>query len=211
MGSLKSLAKGMLLAAGLVWIINIIALIRGGDEWLGLTYLLVLLIPVTTIAILKQKTPKNAQLNRSVNLRDLLFTCQGAAIGFWMFDLFTTFYAIDVTGLSIELNPLGWPLGILGALAFYGPALASSYALLYKIKEPFALYAAAILAFVTLAMGTMNLFAGANNFQVFIYTVDLNFTIRYPLVAALVTLNLVVPLILNRVISQHSGLVIKRA
>ncbi len=213
MGSLKSLAKGLLFATGLVWIISIVALIRGGDEWIGLTYLLILFIPVTAIAILKLKTQNNhRQPEGQAKWRNLLFSFQGVALGFWMFDLLTTFYAIDITGLSIELNPLGWPLGILGAFAFYGPALAASYTLLFKIKESISFYAAIPLSLVTLAMGAMNLFAGANNFQVFIYTVDLSLSQRYPLIAALVTLNLAVPIILNHLIAQPKAqLSLKRA
>ena len=51
MGSLKSLAQGFLVATGLIWLFNITALFRGGGAWLGLTYALVLIIPVSSITI----------------------------------------------------------------------------------------------------------------------------------------------------------------
>jgi hypothetical protein len=66
-----------------------------------------------------------------------------------------------VTRLAIELNPLGWPWGILGALAFYGPALTFSYVLLFRMKEKVSLFVVLPLTLLTLGMGTMNLVAGA--------------------------------------------------
>jgi len=39
--------------------------------------------------------------------RNLLFSFQGVALAFWMLDILTTFYAINVTRLAYELNPLG--------------------------------------------------------------------------------------------------------
>jgi hypothetical protein len=120
-----------------------------------------------------------------------------------MFDIITTFYAINVTGLAIELNPLGWPWGILGAFAFYGPTMSFTYFLLFKKKENVSFYAAIPLTLVTLGMGTMNLFAGAQNFQVFVDTATLASGMRYGLLALVVTVNLAVPLTLKRII-PHS-------
>jgi hypothetical protein len=133
LGSLKSLAQGFLVATGLVWIFNIVSLIHSGDAWLGLMYLLILLIPASSITLLKLKDARLPE--DSGKWRNLLFSFQGVALGFWIFDIITTFYAINVTRLAIELNPLGWPWGILGAFAFYGPALMFSYVLLFRMKE----------------------------------------------------------------------------
>ncbi len=124
MRSLKSLAQGFLVATGLIWIFNIAALFKGGDAWLGLLYFLILLIPVSSLTYLKLKnTNPQAARDTSAKWRYLLFSFQGVALAFWMFDIATTFYAINVTGLAIELNPLGWPLGILGAFAYYASNL----------------------------------------------------------------------------------------
>ncbi len=197
MGSLKSLAQGFLVATGLIWIFNIASLIRAGDAWLGLTYALILLIPVSGITYLKLKnTNSKAAPDTSEKWRNLLFSFQGVALAFWMFDIATTFYAINVTGLAAELNPLGWPLGILGAFVYYAPTLTFSYILLFKIKASIALYVAIPLTLITLGMGAMNLMAGAQNFQVFIDTAMLVTGVRYALLALIVTVNLAVPVAL---------------
>ncbi len=203
MGSLKSLAQGFLVATGLIWIFNIASLIRAGDAWLGLTYALILLIPVSGITYLKLKnTNSKAAPDTSEKWRNLLFSFQGVALAFWMFDIATTFYAINVTGLAAELNPLGWPLGILGAFVYYAPTLTFSYILLFKIKESIALYATIPLTLVTLGMGMMNLMAGAQNFQVFVDTAALATGVQYGLLVLIVTVNLAVPVALKRMVSH---------
>ncbi len=203
MGSLKSLAQGFLVATGLIWIFNIAALIRAGDAWLGLTYALILLIPVSSITYLKLKnTNPKAAPDTSEKWRNLLFSFQGVALAFWMFDIATTFYAINVTGLAVELNPLGWPLGILGAFAYYAPTLIFAYILLFKIKESIALYASVPLTLITLGMGAMNLMAGTQNFQVFVDTAALATGVQYGLLALIIMVNLAVPLALKRMVSQ---------
>jgi hypothetical protein len=202
LGSLKSIAQGFLVATGLIWIFNIASLIHSGDAWLGLMYLLILLIPASSITILKLKNANIRLPKDSAKWRNLIFSFQGVALGFWLFDIITTFYAINVTRLAIELNPLGWPWGILGALAFYGPALTFSYVLLFRMKEKVSLLAALPLTLITLVMGTMNLVAGAQNFQVFVITASLATGVRYSLLTLIVTLNLAVPLTLKRMLSQ---------
>jgi hypothetical protein len=107
-----------------------------------------------------------------------------------------------VTGLAIELNPLGWPWGILGALAYYGPTLIFSYVLLFKMKEKISFYAAIPLTLITLGMGMMNLVAGAQSFQVFVDTAAIATGVRYGLLALIVTVNLAVPLALKRMVTQ---------
>jgi hypothetical protein len=202
LGAFKSLAQGYLAATGIVWVFNIIALIRGGDAWLGLAYLLILLIPVSSIAILKLSGINSITLDRKVDWRSLLFGFQGVALAFWSFDMITTFYAIDFTGLAIELNPLGWPMGILGAFAFYGPTLLFAYMLLFRIKANVALYAAVPLALITLGMASMNLVAGAQNFQVFVDTAALDTSIRFGLLSTIATLSVAIPLTLKHAITH---------
>jgi len=202
LGSLKSFAQGFLVATGLIWIFNVASLIHSGDAWLGLTYLLILLIPASSITFLKLKNDSRKLPEDSSKWRNMLFSFQGVALGFWIFDIITTFYAINVTRLAIELNPLGWPWGILGALAFYGPALTFSYVLLFRMKEKVPLFVALPLTVLTLGMGTMNLVAGAQNFQVFVLTASLATGVRYGLLTLIVTLNLAVPLTLKRMVAQ---------
>ncbi len=202
MGSLKSLGQGFLVAAGLIWIFNIASLFINGDSWLASLYLLILLIPASSLTYLKLKNIKNQASPEGSKWRKLLFSFQGVALAFWMFDLATTYYAINVTGLAVELNPLGWPLGILGALSYYAPTLAFSYFLLFKIKDKISLYAAIPLTMVTLGMSTMNLMAGAQNFQVFAETAVLATGIRFGLLAAIGTVSLTIPFVLKRTTNQ---------
>jgi hypothetical protein len=203
MYSFKSLAQGFLVSMGLVWVFNVGALMLGGDAWLGLDYLLILLIPTSSIALLElKKTPCRPNVV-SQKWRDLLFCFQGVAWGFWLFDILTTFYAINVTGLAIELNPLGWPWGILGALAFFGPTLLFSYVLLFKMKVKFSLYAALPLTMLTLGMSIMNLIAGVQNFQVFVDTAALASGVRFGLLALIVTATFIVLLALTSMFAQQ--------
>ena len=197
MGCLKSLAQGFLAAAALIWVFNAASLILSGDAWLGALYLLILLIPVSSITLLKLKNGRSTG-EGSDKWRSLLFSFQGAVLAFWLFDIATTFYAIKIVRTSYELNPLGWPWGIFGAFAFYGPTLVFSYILLFKKKEKFALDAAVPLTLVTLGMGAMNLFAGAQNFQVFVDTTSIAAGMHYIFLGLIVAVNLAVPLSLKK-------------
>jgi hypothetical protein len=199
MGAIKSLAQGFLAATGFVWLLNVVALIRGGDAWLGMLYLLILLLAASSILVLKLRSPQKVAPR---SWQHLLFAFQGVALAFWCYDMITTFYAINVTGLAIELNPLGWPLGILGAAAFYGPALVFSYVLLFRLKETVALYAAVPLTLLTLGMASMNLAAGAQNFQVFVNTAALAGNVRFGMLLVILSLNFVVPLAVRHMLSQ---------
>ena len=203
MGSLKSLGQGFLVATGIIWTFNIASLFINGDGWLASLYLLILLIPVSSLTYLKLKNTNHVRAsNASTKWRNLLFSFKGVAFAFWMFDIITTFYAINVTGLAIELNPLGSPLGILGAFAFYGPTFIFSYILLFKIKETNALYAAIGLTMITLGMSAMNLFAGAQNFQVFVDTAKLATGVRFGLLAVIGMVCLIAPFALKRAVTQ---------
>jgi len=207
MGSLKSLGQGALVGAGLIWSFNIASLFKNGDAGLALLYLLILIIPLSTLLYLKLKNKNpRANVETGEKWRNLLFSVQGAALAFWSFDLATTFYAINVTGLAVELNPLGWPLGILGACIYYCPTMVFSYVLLFKIKESVSLYAAIPLTLLTLGMGGMNLMAGAQNFQVFLDTAKLATGIGCGLLAVIGTICLMVPFALKRAVTQSKPL-----
>ena len=203
MGSLKSLGQGVLVASGLIWSFNIASLFINGDPWPALLYSLILTVPVSVLLYLKLKNPNTrANVETQAKWRNLLFSVQGAALAFWAFDILTTFYAINVTGLAVELNPLGWPLGILGACLYYCPAMVFSYVLLFKIKGRVSLYAAIPLTLLTLGMSTMNLMAGARNFQVFVDTATLATGVNFGLLAAISTVCLMVPFALKRTVTQ---------
>ena len=202
MGALKSLIMGFLVAVGVVWICNIVALLRGGDAWLGLAYLLIMLVPVAGVAVLKLSGEDPVLLNRTINWRQVLFGVQGAALAFWSFDMLTTLYAINISGLATEINPLGWPMGILGAAAYYIPTALLSYVLLFKLKEKIALYAAVPFTIVTVAMASMSLFAGAQNYQVFVGSAVLASSARVDLLASVAALDVAVPVALRYLIAH---------
>lgn len=161
-----------------------------------------MLIPLGSLVTLKLTGANRIVLDRTIDCRKLLFAFQGVALAFWAFDVLSTFYAINISGLAIELNPLGWPLGILGAAAFYIPALLGSYVLLFRLKGKEPLYAAIPFTLLTLAMSSMNLLAGAENFQVFVDTAALASSARLGLVASLATFDLAIPLTL-RYLTTH--------
>ncbi len=202
MGALKSLGQGFLVATAIIWTCNIAELTRTGNGALGLLYLLIMLIPITSLLYLRSKQPKNTTVEPSRKWRELIFSFQGVALACWTFDLLTTYYAIDVTRLAVEINPLGWPMGILGAFAYYGPTLVLSYFLLFKVKEGISLYAAVPMTMVMLAMGSMNLIAGAENFKVFVYTVTISTDVYYGLLALIITVNLAIQLSLKHMFAQ---------
>jgi hypothetical protein len=166
------------------------ALIQSGDVWLGALYLLILLMPLSSAVYFwrKQKlnrTPKSRSISK---YGGFLFALQGAALACWAYDLATTYYAVDVARIAYELNPLGWPLGALGALVYYAPAVTFTYLLLFRIKDKTAYYAAIPMAAISLCMGAMNLYAGIGNF--FLVTAWLPTATRYSLLALVLSVDL---------------------
>ena len=139
------------------------------NAWLAVLFTVILAVPAASFAWLKFRShTSNASSAGSERWRFLFFSFQGVALAFWMFDIATTIYAINISGLAYELNPLGWPLGVLGAFAFYGPALVFSYVLLFRFKDRLSFWAAVPLTVLTLGMGAQNLLAGTQNFEVFV-------------------------------------------
>jgi len=115
---------------------------------------------------------------------------QGVALAFWVYDLATTFYAINVARVATEINPLGWPLGAVGALLYYAPTVSLTYVLLFRLRAKISIYAAFPITAVALLMGAMNLNAGVGNFTFFVWTASLSTPMRYYLTALTTTVNL---------------------
>ncbi len=172
MNALTSLARGFFVSIEAIWIYSAIALARGGDPMLGLTYCIILIIPFITATYLwlRKKPPKN--INSVEKWCGILYSFQGAALACWAFDLTTTGYSINIAKVAVEINPLGWPLGALGALTYYAPTIILSYILLFKINQKISHYAAIPITIVALCMGAMNLNAGVGNFGFFIGTTN---------------------------------------
>src|SRR5665647_2470666 len=172
--SLKSIGTGFFATTTAIGFLSIIKLARSGNPIIASILLLTLIIPLTSGCYLwhrKKGFPEN--IDAISKCGNFLFALQGAALACWIFDLITTFYAVDITKMAFEINPLGWPLGALGALAYYGPTITLSYILIYRINQKVSLYGAIPITFVALYMGSMNFNAGINNFEFFIATANL--------------------------------------
>lgn len=162
MSSLSDFAEGFLAMTVVIWILNILSVVGYHSyAWIGWVYVLVIAIPIPLIAYAHLQG--KSDVNR---FRRILISMSGVPIACWVFDVSITCYVIDVRGWAVEVNPLGWPLGILGALLFYIPELAFMYLLLFKIKQKVSNFAAIFLTFLALFMGFMNLTAGLQNFGV---------------------------------------------
>jgi hypothetical protein len=85
---------------------------------------------------------------------------------FWALDIIVTLYVIDILHAAAEINPLGWPLAVFGALIFYIPALIFTHLLLFKIKNRLAPIAAILITSLALGLGVTNLLAGLHNIRV---------------------------------------------
>jgi hypothetical protein len=157
-----------------IWACNIVALVLAGDVLTAVLFFLILLIPVSIIIYTVSKRQENSGERATVyeKLKMLLIPLHGAAFACWTFDVSTTFYAIDVVRKAAELNPLGWPLGAIGALIFYIPAIAFTYTLLFKIKQKTSLVAAVVITMLAACLGSMNFNAGVQNFGFFLNSVS---------------------------------------
>jgi hypothetical protein len=188
---MKSLAIGFLAMTAAVSMYSIIALIRGGDAWLGLLYLMILVTPLSFgVYLWRSQAVSASKLRSAEKLGGILFAFQGAALACWAYDLVTTFYAIDVARVATEINPLGWPLGAAGALSYYAPTVIFTYVLLFRLKAKISLYAAVPVTGVALFMGSMNLNAGVGNFTFFVWTASLSIPNCYNLMALIATVDL---------------------
>jgi len=169
---------------------SIIALIHGGDAWLGLLYLMILAIPFSFgVFQWRKRTFDASKLSLAGKLGSILFALQGATLACWAYDLATTFYAINVARIATEINPLGWPLGALGALSYYVPTVVLSYVLIFRLKAKVSLYAAIPITVVALFMGSMNLNAGMGNFTFFIWTTSVSGSVGYDLMTLVVAVD----------------------
>jgi hypothetical protein len=137
----------------------------------------------------------------------VLIPLQGAALACWTFDISTTFYAIDVLREATEQNPLGWPLGAVGALIFYVPAITFTYFLLFKIKQKGSLGAAIVITILAAYMGLMNFNAGAQNFGFFLNSVSLTVDVYYFLFSLVVAVNLIYAVAFAKLARREANLI----
>ena len=190
--------------AAAIWIYSAATLIRSGDAWLGSTYLLILLMPLLTGLYLWCRNKRKSDQNVGFvgKWGSLIFSLQGVALGCWAYDLATTFYAIDIARAAVEINPLGWPLGALGAMSYYVPTILLSYVLLFRFKQKVSLYAAIPITAVALLMGSMNLNAGIENFKFFAVSAWLPTNIRSSLLALVAAVDLAYVAVLAKTLTK---------
>jgi hypothetical protein len=188
---LKSLAMGFLAMTAAISLYSIITLICNGDAWLGLLYLMILMSPLSFgVYLWRSQTAHASKSSSSEKPSIILFALQGAALACWAYDLGTTFYAINVARFATEINPLGWPLGAVGALSYYAPTVILTYVLLFRLRAKISFYAAIPITAVALLMGSMNLNAGIGNFTFFVWTASLSIPMRYYLMAFIAMVDL---------------------
>lgn len=163
---LRDFARGFLATAIAILFANVATLFAWGHARPAAVLSLVLLIPLSWALheYLEYRKNKNRSYNANHVARQIIIALYGVSIACWAFDVITTFYAIDILGVAAEMNPLGWPLGALGALMFYLPAFVFTYWLLCKTRQNYAVLAAGLVAALTLYVGFMNLNAGFHNF-----------------------------------------------
>jgi hypothetical protein len=186
----KSIATGFFAMATVVSVLCISRLALSGDAWLGLLYLLILIIPLSGGVYLWRSIKRSlTNLSSVQKMSFALFSLQGVALACWAYDLTTTFYAIDISRAATEINPLGWPLGALGAFSYYAPTVILTYILLFKLKAKVSIYAAIPITLVALLMGSMNFSAGTGNFVFFIRTAFLSTNVRNNLLAVVASVD----------------------
>lgn len=202
---MKYLAQGFLATTAFTWTFTVITLFRSGDAWLGLLYFLIFLIPllgaIGLVVRKKKVSVERVSLNQKIG--KILFSLLGIPLAFWAFDLVTTYYAVDVARLAVEINPLGWPLGILGALMYYGPTVIFMHTLLFKIKQKAAILAGIIISVVALAMGAMNFSAGTQNLGIFISTAHIAAENRFSLLALILAADAISVLAYTRLLRKQ--------
>lgn len=189
---LINLLRGFFVMTALIAVYCIFSLVKVGESWLGLLYFLILLLPLSHFVsvCLKERGTENND-GRSERWGKRLFIMQGTALACWAFDIFTTFYAINVTHLASEINPLGWPLGIVGALIFYGPTLLFSHILISRINGGLSFFVVTAISSLMFCMGLLNLMAGVQNLVFFLNTVNLPIALRYPFLIMILTVDLI--------------------
>ena len=162
MGLLRDFTRVFLLATITILLLNVIIFFMLRTTLMAVFFLLILSAPVS-IMICEYRRRKTEKANLLDMLRQILVSMYGISFTFWIFDVGITYYVLDVLSVNIEVNPLGWPLGALGVLLFYIPAMIFTYLLLFKIEKIYAILVAMIITVLTLYLGFQNFIAGGQN------------------------------------------------
>jgi hypothetical protein len=103
MSSLNGFAKGFLVMIVIIWILNVITFFVLGKTLAALLFLLILAIPSSIVAYEGWKWRREKKnVNRLDRLRQILISMYGFSFACWIFDISSTYYAIDVLGVAAE-------------------------------------------------------------------------------------------------------------
>lgn len=192
-----------------IWAINITVLVAAGDTLTAALFLLILLIPISIVIYTFTKQQRNSGEKETISdkAKKFLMPLHGAAFACWVFDITTTFYAIDIVRRATELNPLGWPLGAVGALIFYVPATVFTYTLLFKIGRRESLGAAAVITALAAYLGWMNFNAGTQNFGFFVNSVSFTMQSYCLLFSLVAVVDLIYAVAFAKLVKRDASLV----
>jgi len=167
MSKAENIAYGFLVTAGVICLF-----VTTGWQafysnlWVELLLFLLLALPISIqiLTVLKNLKGKGSTQTRVKQTKSILMALQGVGFACWFLDIISTIFIVNINQTGSELNPLGWPLSGLGALAYYIPITFVVYYLLYEAKSKETFYGAVVLTAVTLFMSARNLNAGLHNF-----------------------------------------------
>jgi hypothetical protein len=151
----KNVAQGFLVTASAICLLETFQMqCLYLDQWLSILIFVVLAGPLAAnffMAVNRFRAEKPIQA-KVFQAKNVLMALQGFGFACWFFDVISTTLVIDVQHASSELNPLGWPLSALGALAYFVPITFITYYLLFKLKTKESFYAAVALTGVSVFM-----------------------------------------------------------
>jgi hypothetical protein len=166
---LDDLTRTFLLMTTTIFVLGTIIFLSLATTLVALFFLLILMAPISIIIYgYMNRKAKTEQASLLDMLRQVLVCMYSISFTSWIFDVCTTYYVLDVLNINVELNPLGWPLGALGALLFFAPVSILTYLLLFKVKKIYAIISAMITTVLTLYLGFQNFIAASQNLS-FIY------------------------------------------
>lgn len=164
MSQAKSVTQGFLATATAIWMFTCGWLVQL-NVWVALGLFLGLLVPfsIRGITYLRSLSGKQPAQTRVKQVKDVLMSLQETGFACWFADVISTIFVVDISQSDSELNPLGWPLGAIGALAYFVPITFVVYYLLYKNKAAASFYGAVAITFVSFFMGARSVNASFYN------------------------------------------------
>jgi len=164
MGVFNDLAAGFVAMTVAMMALNTITVAIMGSAEMMILFVLILQALLFMLYVIWEKREKTDERDGRPRWKQILTGLFGVSFACWFFDVATTFYLIDVSGLAYEANPLGWPLGILGGLIFYVPAFVFTQRLMRENGQKLPVSAAVVITLLALYIAWSNLIAAGQNF-----------------------------------------------